>query len=116
MPMTDRALANGLYMRSLGRREGVALMATTLLEHLVGAGRAADGIEVADVILGCSPRDGHILVWKANAFARMARTIEETFGEVFRMPLLPRLRHLALVRENERVFARAQALGWEAVE
>lgn len=114
-PMTDRALANGLYMRSLGRREGVALMAVTLLEHLLDTGRAADAIEVADLILACSPRDGHVLAKKASACALAANRLEEEFGPAFRMPLPPRLRHLELIRRNRALFARAEALGWEPV-
>ncbi|HEV2078272.1 MAG TPA: transglutaminase family protein, partial [Allosphingosinicella sp.] len=35
MPMTDLALKNGVYMRSLPKREAVAQMATTIGEHLV---------------------------------------------------------------------------------
>lgn len=114
--MTDRALANGLYMRSLGRREGVALMATILLEHLLDAGRAAEAVQVADVILGCSPRDAYVLAKKASAFWLMAARYEERFGPVFRMPVPERLRYLQLIRRNRALFAEAEALGWEAVE
>lgn len=115
-PMTDRALANGLYMRSLGRREGVALIAVTLLEHLLDTGRIAEAIEVADVILACSPRDGHVLAKQASACALAADRLQEEFGPVFRMPLPQRLRHLELIRRNRALFATAEALGWEAVE
>jgi hypothetical protein len=67
MPMTDLALANGLYMRSLGRREGVTLMAHTLLESLMVQSRYGDVIEVADVILGHGRRDVYAMLKKATA-------------------------------------------------
>lgn len=114
--MTDRALANGLYMRSLGRREGVALMAVAVLEHLLDGGRSAEAIDVADVILACSPRDGHVLAKKASACALAANRLEEEFGTAFRMPLPQRLRHLELTRRNRALFARAETLGWKPVE
>ena len=42
MLMTDRAVASGLYLRTLPKREGMALLATTVLEHLIEQRRFTD--------------------------------------------------------------------------
>ena len=49
--MTDRALESGPYMRTLTRREAVALMAVTVMEWALVNGRNQDAIEIADAIL-----------------------------------------------------------------
>jgi regulator of sirC expression with transglutaminase-like and TPR domain len=114
MPMSDLALANGLYMRSLGRREGVTLMAHTLLESLMAKGRYGDVIEVADVILDHGPRDVYAMLKKATAGGYIIRTeFEARYRHPFLIPMPQRLRYLSLQRSNETLFAAAEALGWE---
>jgi regulator of sirC expression with transglutaminase-like and TPR domain len=113
MPMTDLALANGLYMRSLGRREGVALMAHTLLERLIDEGRYGEAIEVADVLVGHSPGDAYVMVKKATACAHIIRTeFEGRYPSPFLIPMPQRLRYLELDRLNRVLFEAAEALGW----
>lgn len=95
-PMSDRALASGLYMRTLSRREGLALMATTLLEHLLGGRRYEEAIAVAKVILEHNPRDGQVMVAQASAYAGLirARLIPPRVGPppslFVRPPVVPR--------------------------
>jgi hypothetical protein len=113
MPMTGLALANGLYMRSLGRGEGVALMAHTLLEHLMDQRRYGDAVEVAGVILGRNPRDVHAMLNKATACAHLIRTeFEAHYSHPFLIPMPQRLRYLELARLNRELFATAEGLGW----
>ncbi|HVQ07987.1 MAG TPA: transglutaminase family protein [Allosphingosinicella sp.] len=59
MPMSDRAVESGLYLRTLTRREVVALMATTVVEFLISERRFQEAIEVGEIILRHAPRDGH---------------------------------------------------------
>lgn len=114
MPMTDLALANGLYMRSLGRREGVSLMAHTLLEGLMAKGRYDDAIAVADVLLGHRPRDAYVMVKKATACAHIIRTeFEARYPHPFLIPMPQRLRYLTLARLNHALFEAAETLGWQ---
>lgn len=46
MPMSDRAVANGVYLRTLPKREGIALLATVVLEWLHEQGRFAEALLV----------------------------------------------------------------------
>ena len=115
MPMTDLALANGLYMRSLGRRDGVALMAHTLLEGLIDQGRYDDAIAVADVLLGQRPRDAYVMAKKATACGYIIRTeFEARYSHPFMIPMPQRLRYLRLEHLNCALFETAKGLGWQA--
>ncbi len=113
-PMSDRALASGLYMRTLSRREGLALMATTVLEHLLVSRRYEEAIAVATVILEHNPRDGQVMVAQASAYAGLIRT---RFAARYPMPILIpealRPGYWLLQQRNNALFAAAEALGWE---
>jgi regulator of sirC expression with transglutaminase-like and TPR domain len=118
LTMTDEAVANGLYLRTLSRRESVALMATTVMEYLTGQGRYEDAIAVGDVILEFAPRDVETLVRRGSACGRL---LERDFIDVYPRPtdIPPSLhpRYATLARENQEAFERAYALGWrEAAE
>jgi len=117
MPMTDLALQSGIYMRSLGRREGVAMMAGVVLEHLLRHGYFAEAEAVGATILRHSPHDTYAMVKRGTACAEM---IEREYGTKYRSPfLIPpflRPRYAFLAETNRRCFATAEALGWEPVE
>ena len=113
LPMTDQAVASGLYLRTLGRKESVALMATTVMEHLMDQALYQDVIDVADVILAHSPRDAQTMVRRGSAFARL---LDEEFYKPYPTPELvpPHLhdRYQQLESANRQAFAQAEALGW----
>lgn len=114
MPMTDHAIASGLYMRSLSKPEGVALMATTVMDHLMEKGRFDQALRVSEAILHHAPRDGYTMVKQASACGELIRA---EFNEKYRTPdLIPlhlRSRYLMLVQRNRAGFETAEALGWE---
>lgn len=114
MPMTDRAIDGGLYMRSLSKREGVALLASTLLEHLMGQRRFGDALAVSDIILRHAPRDVYTMVKRGSVFGEL---IEAEFTGNYRVPaLIPTLlrpRYLTLMHLNRAAFQAAEALGWD---
>ncbi|MDQ4087725.1 MAG: transglutaminase-like domain-containing protein, partial [Pseudomonadota bacterium] len=113
-PMTDRAIESGLYMRTLSRRESVALMATTLLEHLVGKRRHEEAIDLAAVILEHDPRDAQVMVTQASCCGRLMETeFAAKYPVPFLIPEPARSRYRFLAAMNEALFARAEALGWE---
>ncbi|MEA3011661.1 MAG: hypothetical protein QOD42_206 [Sphingomonadales bacterium] len=117
MPMSDRAIASGLYMRSLSRVESAALMATTVVEHLMDAGRNPEAVEVCDVILQHSPHDGFIMVKKGTTIARMMQTeFIDRYPSPDAIPEPLRLRYRMLAAQNRSSFEAAEALGWEPGE
>lgn len=54
-PMTDEAIANGIYMRPLSRRETVAAMALTLTEYYSEQHQFQKTIAVSNLVLEYSP-------------------------------------------------------------
>jgi regulator of sirC expression with transglutaminase-like and TPR domain len=113
-PMSDRAIQSGLYLRTHTGKETVAVMATTVLEHLIAVGRNDEAVDVADAILAANPTDGYTMVKKGTAIAGM---IKSEFYDKFPTPnMIPaslRPRYVQLAAANEKAFADAEALGWE---
>lgn len=111
--MTDRAVANGVYLKTLTRREALAVMAEVVLENEMQAGRYRPVMNVADEILKAYPNDAPVLVAKGSAAAML---IDTQFRARYTNPLdvpadlLPAYR--ALVEINRSTFAEAERLGW----
>jgi len=114
LPMTERAIESGLYMRTMTRRDAAAHMASTVVDFLMGEGRFQEAIEVGELILQHYPRDGYTLVKVGTAYAELMR-IEflERFPPPAPVPAALQQRFLFLARQNQRTFETAEALGWE---
>lgn len=114
MPMSDRAIESGLYMRTLTRREAVALMASTVMEFLMTESRFQEAIEVAEIILQHCPRDGYTMVKLGTAYAELMRVeFFERFPNPVLMPPALRTRYAMLAQRNQQMFQAAEALGWQ---
>jgi regulator of sirC expression with transglutaminase-like and TPR domain len=116
MPMTDRAIASGLYLRTLSKREGVALLATTVLEHMIEQRRLDEALSVSEVILNHAPHDAYTMVKQATICgAILARNFEMKHANPATIP--PHLRPCwaMLAERNRTMWAAAEKLGWEAV-
>jgi regulator of sirC expression with transglutaminase-like and TPR domain len=113
-PMSDRAIESGLYLRTHSQRETVAVMATTVLEFLLKAGRNEEAIAVADTILKANPLDGFVMVKKGTAIANiMKMEFFDKYPSPSRLPPAQRERYLALAAANKKAFEDAEALGWQ---
>lgn len=115
--MSDRAIASGLYMRSLSRVESMAVLATTVVECLEDTGRNQEAVDVCDVILEHSHRDGFTMVKKGTAIARiMQAEFIDRYPSPAALPEPLRERYRALAEQNREAFRAAEALGWEPLE
>jgi regulator of sirC expression with transglutaminase-like and TPR domain len=103
LPMSDRAVQSGLYLRTHTDRETIALMATTVLDYLLTVGRNEDAIKVADAILAADPKIAAIM--KAEYY--------DKYPTPALIPANLRPRYLELVAANKKAFEDAEALGWE---
>jgi regulator of sirC expression with transglutaminase-like and TPR domain len=114
MPMGDRALQSGIYLRSLTRREAIADLATVVVDYLIAEGRSEEAIAVSEVILKNYPRDAYAMVKEGTAYGQL---LETEFTRRFPTPaLIPstlRPRYFMLAEKNQELFARAEALGWQ---
>ena len=115
LAISDKALASGIYMARLSRQETVALMANTVVVHLIAQERYAEAAEVADVILRHYPRDIHTLLAQGTAYAHLLDG--EFYGKYPGPNAIPpelRSRYAMLVEQNRKAFETAEALGWTA--
>lgn len=113
LPMTDAAIRNGVYLRSLSRREAMALIATPVLDHLLATGRFEEAIAVADVLIAANPADVYAMAKKGTASYRLLeRDFIRRYPREADIPAAEMPRALALSRANREAFARAEALGW----
>jgi regulator of sirC expression with transglutaminase-like and TPR domain len=113
LPMSDRAIESGIYMRTLTKRETIAAMATSVMDFLLSERRYQEASDVADAILAANPRDTYAMVKKGTALAGL---MQAEFVEKYPNPaLIPpalRARYATLAAANGKVFRDAEALGW----
>lgn len=113
MPMTDEAVANGVYLKTLSRRETLGVMASLVLDDLLQEENYEDAIRVADVLLEVNPADSYALVKKGTAYYRLLeRDIIRKYPKESDIPLTEMPRAIELSRSNQEAFAKAEALGW----
>ena len=116
-PMTDQAIANGLYLQTLTKKETLALMASTVLEYYYGDGRYLDAIQIADVILEYYPKLVSALVTKGSAYGRLAEVnFEQRYPTRNDIPLDLRPEYQRLHEQNYAIIDQAEALGWRPEE
>lgn len=112
-PMTPQALANGVYMRALSKRESAALMAETLGQYFVEKGQVPRAIAVASVMLEHSPNNAEAMVSKSHAYWLLERrNFADKYPDPNTIPreLRPYFRDL---QEKQALWRnKAEALGW----
>lgn len=113
MPMSDRSIESGIYMRELTKRESIAVMASTILDYLMAQHRYQDAANVADAILVVNPRDVYAIVKRGTALAEMLRVeFVERYPTPAHIPPTLRTRYRMLAEQNAEAFRSAEALGW----
>lgn len=111
-PITDRAIQTGIYLRSLTKREGVALMASTVVEHLKRQSRFQEVIEIAKVVLSQCPRDVTMMLWQGTSCGALLEQIRTKYPNPLLMPPAIRAQAYACMEGNRRAFKAAENLGW----
>lgn len=112
-PMTDEAIANGIYLRKLSKRETVAVMAEVVVENMAERKEYEKVIAASDVILRFSPKSVTAMLHTGSAYSHIIRA---RFQSRYRPPSdipeeeRPEFEHLA--KQNRFWFARAESLGW----
>jgi regulator of sirC expression with transglutaminase-like and TPR domain len=114
LPMTDLAIANGVYLRPLTKKETSALMAETLTEHYVDLHEFEKVITVSNLILEYYPKNVTVMIRKSNAYYDL---MQKYYVQRYRSPddILDRAKgHYLYLSQNNRFWAtKAQALGWQ---
>jgi regulator of sirC expression with transglutaminase-like and TPR domain len=113
LPMTDRAIQSGIYMRTLSKRETIAEMATSVMDFLLTRRRYQEASDVADAILAVNPREAYAMVKKGDATGRLMQIeFADKYPDPALIPPTLRARHAVLAAANEKAFREAEALGW----
>ena len=112
-PMTDVAIANGIYMQRLSKRESAAVLVTTLSEYLAKVQRYEKVIAVSDVILAHYPKEVDSMLRKGNAYGRLATAqLVRKNPHTDATPPKDRGYFEYLAQQNRVWFAKAETLGW----
>ena len=113
LPMADKAVEAGTYLRALTPQETAGIMASFLVEHFMSAGRYEDAVAAADVILRHYPNSAYVLAKKGSAYALiLRRDIIAKYAKASEMTPEIRAYADALYAQNLAAFAQAEALGW----
>lgn len=113
MPMTDQAIANGLYLQPLTKKETAAMMATTLAEYYLHRREYEKAIATADVILEHYPKGVETMVLKGSSYGHLVNTkFIDRYPLPSQIPVNERDYYQYLSRNNRFWYAKAEALGW----
>jgi regulator of sirC expression with transglutaminase-like and TPR domain len=111
--ITPRAIENAIHLRPLSPREGLGVIAGTLMEHHAARGDGDALIEVADLALAANPRDTSAMLWKANAYyLQIQSRYVRKYPDANDIPLALRDDYFRRSRENFAWFEKAEQLGW----
>jgi len=113
LPMSDEAVANGIYLRPLSHKEATVLIVSSLVDHHIDAGAFEEAITVSDVLLQHYPDFAYGLVKKGSAYSGLLR--RELAGKYTRMEDIPadlKTKADRWYAENMGAFAKAEALEW----
>lgn len=115
MPMTPEALANGIYMRPLGKKETVLVMANVLMEHYSTPSHERPDLilALADVTLEHNPRSIEAVLRKGYAYHLL---VKKQFASRYPTPKdIPedeKAAYWKLRQNNKFWYDKAEALGW----
>ncbi|MGR9138679.1 transglutaminase family protein (plasmid) [Rhizobium leguminosarum] len=113
LPMSDEAVANGVYLRSLSHDEAVAVIGSTLVEHALETGNYENAIAISNVLLKHYPNFAYLLAKTGSAYGGLLH--RELAGKYTRMEDIPadlKAQADEWYRLNGEAFAKAEALGW----
>jgi len=113
LPMTDESIANGVYLKTLSRREALSVLAAPVLDRLLEIGRYEEAISVADVLVEAYPTNAYVLVKKGTAYYRLLDAeIIKKYPKQSDIPANEIAHANDLYQANKHAFAQAEALGW----
>ncbi len=113
LEMTDEAIANGVYLKTLSQREALSIVATPILDSLIATGRYDEAVAVANVLIEAYPANAYTLVKKGTAYYRLLDiNIIRKYPKQSDIPADRIAYANDLYKANREAFAKAEALGW----
>jgi regulator of sirC expression with transglutaminase-like and TPR domain len=116
-PMTDEALASGIYMRPLTKKETVVVMVGTLLEFYGQQGLHKQRITLAKLALEYNPKDISVILHEHQAYlALWRRDFVSKYPTPNDIPMEKRPQYMELEGKLKALYERAYALGWRPLD
>ena len=116
-PMTEEALASGIYMRPLTKKETVVIMVGTLLESYDQRGRQEQRIAMAKLALQHNPKDVPAILHEHQAYlALWRRDFVSKYPTPNDIPTEKRPQFMALEGNLKSLYERAYSLGWRPLD
>lgn len=117
MPMTPQALANGVYLRPLSKKETVAVMLGTLMEWYGRHDRQEDRIAVAQMALEVNAKDTTAMLHIHGAYGQMVeKDFQSRYATPRDIPPEQRATYIKLASASQQWRQRAEDLGWREPE
>jgi len=114
MPMTDLAIKNGAYLKTLSKHETIVVMAMVLIEHALEEKRYGTVLNLVNILLPHYPNYVDLHVSRGSAAYKI---LESQFYSRFPTPRDIPPQHLGYFQHlnelNRQSFAQAEALGWQ---
>jgi regulator of sirC expression with transglutaminase-like and TPR domain len=112
-PMTDEAIASGIYMRPLTKKETVAIMVGTLLEFYDRQGMQDQRIALAKVAMEYSPKDVSLIIHEHQAyFAKWKQDFASKYPTPNNIPMDKRPLFMEYEGRMNALYQQAYTLGW----
>ena len=113
MPMTDEAIANGLYLQKLSKKETAVVMATILAEYYFERHELEKTIIISDIQLAHYPKYDVAMLTKGSSFyLLLEREFVKKYPNPNMIPINERARLKYLSDSNRFWFEKAESLGW----
>lgn len=115
-PITDLAVRNGVFMKTLTNQETVAVIAVVLVEELIDKKRYQEAMSVADLILKHYPKFVYAMVKKGTAAYHLLKV--DFYSKYPTAEDVPADQHAwlnYLQQINQRSFDAADSLGWKPI-
>jgi regulator of sirC expression with transglutaminase-like and TPR domain len=113
MPMTDQALANGLYLKPLSNKEAVVVMSDTLSQLYNQRNQYERRIALADLSLEYYPKNVASMLHKSAAYYDIAkRDFMSKYPRPIDIPFEERSYFSELTRNHHLWIDKAEGLGW----
>jgi hypothetical protein len=114
LPISDRALETGIYLKPLTKEETVAVMAEVVIENQIAKGHYTDAMAIADTAITHYPLFVQAMVRRGSAaFLIIEQDFKAKYPDINAVPESERSRLDYLLRVNQTMFDKAENLGWQ---
>jgi regulator of sirC expression with transglutaminase-like and TPR domain len=113
MPMIDEAIANGLYLQKLTKRETAVVIADVLAEHYDQIHEYEKALAIADILLEYYPKFAGVMLFKGHCYYQLlAKYFLQQYQTANQIPLNELDFYRYLSDNNRYWYDKAESLGW----